>query len=369
MTVHNGLREDECPICRNEQSHTIGMVLMISSCSHKICKKCVDNMFMVDGVEQKTIKCPVCRTVLHKTYFVENIPYDKTLSREADIRRRNAATFNLKESDFDSLAEYNKYLEFVEDITYNLTNKIDLDKTTKDLNKFKAEHHETIILNRSRRADEQKQLQARLKAEEQSRLDRVAHYKEQDELEKQRRLEEREERMSALESGRAVKAKKKAKAAAPKAAPVVDSAGSKQGAKLKLKLKMGQEEGGATSSGGFKIRVKRERTSDDENENEPKAKQMKVEVKAEPNMSYVPQAPVAFTPSQQDQQQQQQQMAQFALPVPKATQPKRPDPATMGPAEVRSFVATQCRAGGELPDQNSRRFEYEFYGSLLATKV
>ena len=49
---------------------------------------------------------------------------DANVDKEVDIRRRILKDFNKQEEDFETLREYNDYLEMVEDIIFNLTNNL-----------------------------------------------------------------------------------------------------------------------------------------------------------------------------------------------------------------------------------------------------
>merc|ERR1711915_713893 len=58
--------------------------------------------------------------------------------------------FNKQEEDFESLREYNDYLEMVEDIIFNLTNNLDILETNKKIQQYKEENKDNIVKNRSR---------------------------------------------------------------------------------------------------------------------------------------------------------------------------------------------------------------------------
>jgi CDK-activating kinase assembly factor MAT1 len=67
-----------------------------------------------------------------------------------DIRRRILKDFNKQEDDFETLREFNDYLEMVEDIIYNLTNNLEILETNKKILAYKDQHKEQIIKNRSK---------------------------------------------------------------------------------------------------------------------------------------------------------------------------------------------------------------------------
>ena len=72
------------------------------------------------------------------------------MDKEVDIRRRILKDFNKLQEDFDSLREYNDYLEMVEDIIFNLTNNIDILETNKKIQQYKEDNKDNIMKNRSR---------------------------------------------------------------------------------------------------------------------------------------------------------------------------------------------------------------------------
>ena len=72
------------------------------------------------------------------------------MDKEVDIRRRILKDFNKQEEDFESLREYNDYLEMVEDIIFNLTNNLDILETNKKIQLYKDENKDNIMKNRSR---------------------------------------------------------------------------------------------------------------------------------------------------------------------------------------------------------------------------
>ena len=83
-----------------------------------------------------------------------------------DIRRRILKDFNKQEEDFESLREYNDYLEMVEDIIFNLSNNVDTLETNKKIQQYKEENRTTIIKNRSKMSKDSLELLDILSMEE-----------------------------------------------------------------------------------------------------------------------------------------------------------------------------------------------------------
>ena len=88
-------------------------------------------MFLNSCIFQGSGSCPECNIPLRRTNFRLQLFEDANVDKEVDIRRRILKDFNKLQEDFDSLREYNDYLEMVEDIIFNLCNNIDVTETEK----------------------------------------------------------------------------------------------------------------------------------------------------------------------------------------------------------------------------------------------
>lgn len=77
----------------------------------------------------------------------------------------SACSFYKRAEDFDSLKEYNDYLEEFEDIVFNLVNNVDVQSTYTRLESFKTENRDTLEKNLARLANEQRQVQLEEEAE------------------------------------------------------------------------------------------------------------------------------------------------------------------------------------------------------------
>lgn len=127
------------------------------------------------------------------------------MEREVDIRKRVASIFNRREDEFDSLMDYNNYLNDVEDITYNLIEKIDLEETERKLQAYANQNSKAISENASLASEEAQNLAALQAAEkEQARLRRQA-VKQEEEAERREKREGRQNMLSKLASGADVK--------------------------------------------------------------------------------------------------------------------------------------------------------------------
>lgn len=134
---------DMCPICKTDRYLSPNMVFLINpECYHKICESCVDRIFSL-GPSQ--CPYPKCGKILRKNKFKKQVFEDIAIEREVDIRKRVQSIYNKTEEDFDSLQQYNEYLEKVENIIFNLANNIDRDATDAEVAKYEADHKIEIL--------------------------------------------------------------------------------------------------------------------------------------------------------------------------------------------------------------------------------
>ena len=73
--------------------------------------------------------------------------------------------FNKKEEDFNSLDDYNNYLEEVETIIFNLTNNIDVIEMNKKIEQYKRENKDVILKNKTKIGREEYELEEILEEE------------------------------------------------------------------------------------------------------------------------------------------------------------------------------------------------------------
>lgn len=154
-------------------------------CYHKMCESCVDRIFT-----QGPAPCPVigCAKTLRKNKFRKQTFEDVTVEREVDVRKRIAKTFNKRRDDFDTLLEYNNYLEEVEEMTFNLVNGVDVTKTESKLQAYELANKDLINTNAARAAAEMQAFAQATEAEkEQHRLAREMAARE---LEEERKEQE-----------------------------------------------------------------------------------------------------------------------------------------------------------------------------------
>lgn len=160
--------------------------LVNPECYHKMCESCVDRIF-----SHGPAPCPVagCARTLRKARFRRQTFEDLHIEREVDIRRRVAGVFNKREEEFESLRDWNNYLEEVENLTWNLLQGVDVKETEKKLDAYKRQNEQEIKQNAAIESQENANTEAQFAAQrEQARLRREAARNE--ELDERREKEE-----------------------------------------------------------------------------------------------------------------------------------------------------------------------------------
>lgn len=180
-------KKDMCPICKTDRYLSPDMKFLINpECYHKICESCVDRIFSLGPAQ-----CPYegCDKILRRNKFKTQIFDDVGVEKEVDIRKRVFNVFNKTIDDFDNdLESYNKYLEEVEDIIYNLDHGIDMEKTEDRLRTYEELNKQLILANLERSKQDVANYEERQKFEKEMKLKKRL-------LEKQIEEEERANRV------------------------------------------------------------------------------------------------------------------------------------------------------------------------------
>ncbi|KAK7203093.1 CDK-activating kinase assembly factor MAT1-domain-containing protein [Myxozyma melibiosi] len=161
--------EDEiCPVCRLDTYMNPSMRFLINTeCYHRMCESCVDRIF-----SQGPAKCPIygCNMTLRKNKFKRQTFADLQVEREVDVRRRVNQVFNRRREEFDSLDEYNNYLEQVEAAIFNLVNHVQEEETEQKLNEYKAANQSAIKANATLLSQEEEKAEIMRQLEAERRL-------------------------------------------------------------------------------------------------------------------------------------------------------------------------------------------------------
>ncbi|CCE89777.1 TFIIH/NER complex subunit TFB3 TDEL_0A04450 [Torulaspora delbrueckii] len=161
--------KDMCPICKTDRYLSPDVKFLVNpECYHKICESCVDRIFSLGPAQ-----CPYknCDKILRKNKFKTQIFDDVGVEKEVDIRKRVFAVFNKKLEDFEgSLEEYNKYLEEIEEIVYNLDNGIDVAQTEEKLRTYEELNRQLIMTNMERNKQDLESFEQRQQFEKEMRM-------------------------------------------------------------------------------------------------------------------------------------------------------------------------------------------------------
>lgn len=152
--------EQGCPRCKTTKYRNPSLKLMVNVCGHSLCESCVDLLFI-----RGSNACPECGTALRRNNFRLQLFEDASVEKEVDIRKKILKDFNRRETDFDTLTDYNDYLEMVETIVYNLSNDIDVESTKKKIENYRKDNKDLIMKNRSKVSHDEEYLSRLLEEE------------------------------------------------------------------------------------------------------------------------------------------------------------------------------------------------------------
>ncbi|XP_071163744.1 CDK-activating kinase assembly factor MAT1-like [Mytilus edulis] len=151
-----------CPRCKTTKYRNPSLKLLVNICGHSLCESCVDLLFI-----KGSGACPECGTALRRSNFRLQLFEDPYIEKEVDIRKKILRDFNKKEDDFNSLNEYNDYLEMIETIVFNLANNIDVEETRKMIDQYKKENKEQISKGRAKMSKDEEYLEMLIGQEKQ----------------------------------------------------------------------------------------------------------------------------------------------------------------------------------------------------------
>jgi CDK-activating kinase assembly factor MAT1 len=155
----------KCPHCGTTKYRNPSLKLMVNVCGHGLCENCVELLFV-----KGSGSCPQCNCGLRRNNFRLQLFDDVFVEKEVDIRRRILKDFNKKEDDFETLREYNDYLEEIETIVYNLVNNIDVVSTNKLIESYKKENANLIIRNRGKLSKDEELIEELLEHEKEDSI-------------------------------------------------------------------------------------------------------------------------------------------------------------------------------------------------------
>ncbi|KAK7526369.1 CDK-activating kinase assembly factor MAT1-domain-containing protein [Phyllosticta citriasiana] len=244
---------DICPVCKSSRYLNPHMRFLINpECYHQMCESCVDRIY-----SHGPAPCRVagCSKTLRKNRFRKKTFEDVEIEREVDIRRRVAAVFNRREDEFESIQDYNNYLNDVEDVTYDLIHRVNIEAAEAKLRQYAESNAASIKENKSLAEEEANAWEAaQAEEKEQARLRREAAVREDEELARER-LEGRRDVLNQLASGQGdakkitqTHLKRANQTRASGSTPMLPSSSSRVSAKAPA------PSNGAPSASGFQIK-------------------------------------------------------------------------------------------------------------------
>ncbi|KAL2098907.1 hypothetical protein ACEWY4_005387 [Coilia grayii] len=156
-----------CPRCKTTKYRNPSLKLMVNVCGHTLCESCVEMLFV-----RGSGNCIQCDTPLRKSNFRVQLFEDPAIDKEVEIRKKVLKIYNKREFDFPSLREYNDYLEQVEEIVFNLTNNVDVERTRQIMEQYQRENRDIIQRNKVKLTREQEELEELLLLEQRSAEER-----------------------------------------------------------------------------------------------------------------------------------------------------------------------------------------------------
>jgi CDK-activating kinase assembly factor MAT1 len=167
-----------------------------------MCSQCVETIF-----KSGPAQCPYasCNKTLRLKGFREAMFADLTIQREVDIRKRVAAVFNNTQDDFETLRDYNNYLQDVEELTFSLVYGEDEERMEAEtkLVDYEQQHKAAIERNKKKGSEAEALRLKRQKEADAAAAARRAEMLQQEEEAKAEEAKLNQEVMEALERGEA----------------------------------------------------------------------------------------------------------------------------------------------------------------------
>lgn len=175
--------KDVCPICKSNRYLNPSLKFLINpECYHRMCSTCVDRIFSSGPA---TCPVPHCGKTLRKKGFHAAFFSDLKIEREVDVRKRVGKVFNRRQEEFESLLDWNNYLEEVEGMVFDIVegNANTRASAEQKLKAYREGNESLIEENRRTALDEADLVRRREKAErEAARQRRIEEMREEEEL-------------------------------------------------------------------------------------------------------------------------------------------------------------------------------------------
>ncbi|XP_016316306.1 CDK-activating kinase assembly factor MAT1-like [Sinocyclocheilus anshuiensis] len=186
-----------CPRCKTTKYRNPSLKLMVNVCGHTLCESCVEMLFV-----RGSGNCVQCNTPLRKSHFRVQLFEDPAIDKEVEIRKKVLKIYNKRELDFSTLKEYNDYLEQVEDIVFNLTNNIDVERTKQIMEQYQRDNKDIIQRNKAKLTREQEELEELLLQEQQNSEQKRLETLQEEQRQLQTKRKNKQALLDELESSR-----------------------------------------------------------------------------------------------------------------------------------------------------------------------
>ena len=123
---------------------------------------------------------------------------DSNVDKEVSIRRKILKDFNKQPGDFDTLREYNDYLEEVETIIFNLVFDKDTLNTNNKIDTYKKQNKDLIMRNQSKLKQEDEEVEEQLAMEKASQQEKTKLFSTAELEEKKQKAKAREKLIDEL---------------------------------------------------------------------------------------------------------------------------------------------------------------------------
>lgn len=157
-----------CSVCNIKESDSSNFDSALQTnavvgCGHQFCIACVDRELS----RRKVFPCPLCNTIVKRVTLSTRSLDDIQSEKDTSWRRRVMKVYNKTLEDFDSLLDYNNYLEEVEDVIYSIVNdESNAEEIKSRLKKYEEENKPEIVIRQSQRADEDRSIADRIAKEQ-----------------------------------------------------------------------------------------------------------------------------------------------------------------------------------------------------------
>lgn len=134
--------------------------------------------------------CPVCDSIVRQSALTDKSAEEAEAERDAKIRKKIKQIYNRPESSFPSQLAFHDYEEMVEDIIYDLVHGINEDTRNHQVELYKIENSDEILVYQSRKTEEERKRLDQIKSDNMLMEAMQTKFLEQNRLNKQRKLEE-----------------------------------------------------------------------------------------------------------------------------------------------------------------------------------